>query len=97
MTKKFFNPWDFLGFCLFYILALADKLLSINNMTIIRCRRIAAANYSETAENQGVGRQRGGRERRAGGRAGNGEPGAGARERRAEGRGRDYLRMISML
>ena len=67
MTKKFFNPWDFLGFCLFYILVLADKLLSINNMTTIRCRRIAAANYSETAENQGVGRQRGARERRAGG------------------------------
>lgn len=85
MTKKFFNPWDFLGFCLFYILALADKLLSINNMTTIRCRRIAAANYSETAENQGVGRQRGARERRA--EAGNGEPGA---------RGRDHLRMISM-
>lgn len=85
MTKKFFNPWDFLGFCLFYILALADKLLSINNMTIIRCRRIAAANYSETAENQGVGRQRGaGTESRGNG---NGEPGA---------RGRDYLRMISM-
>lgn len=68
MTKKFFNPWDFLGFCLFYILALADKLLSINNMTTIRCRRIAAANYSETAENQGVGRQRG---------RGNGEPRGG--------------------
>lgn len=76
MTKNFFNPWDFLGFCLFYILALADKLLSINNMTIIRCRRIAAANYSETAENQGVGRQRG---------RGNGEPGAW--ERRAGGAG----------
>lgn len=76
MTKKFFNPWDFLGFCLFYILALADKLLSINNMTTIRCRRIAAANYSETAENQGVGRQRG---------RGNGEP--RARERRAGGAG----------
>lgn len=72
MTKKFFNPWDFLGFCLFYILALADKLLSINNVTTIRCRRIAAANYSETAENQGVGRQRGG--------CGNGEPGARGRD-----------------
>lgn len=76
MTKKFFNPWDFLGFCLFYILALADKLLSINNITTIRYRRIAAANYSETAENQGVGRQRG---------RGNGEP--RAREWRAEGAG----------
>lgn len=87
MTKKFFNPWDFLGFCLFYILALADKLLSINNITIIRCRRIAAANYSETAENQGVGRQRG---------RGNGEPGAGAGNGEPGARGRDYLRMISM-